>query len=61
MQKLIKQDSKIVNNLADLALASMLKIWARVSKSYRLQKYKVNPLLAASMPNKNISMGFGLH
>jgi len=58
---MIKSDSKIVNCYADLALASMLKIWAGVSKSRNLVKYKNNPELTNSMPDGNISMGFGLH
>jgi class 3 adenylate cyclase len=32
-QKMIKESSKVVNNLADLALISMLKIWCRVNKA----------------------------
>jgi class 3 adenylate cyclase len=60
-QLLIKQNSLIVNNFADLALASLLKIWATVSKSYKLEKYRSHPDLLKVNPDFYVNMGFGLH
>ena len=60
-QLLIKKDSDIVNNIADLALASLLKIWATVSKSFKLKKYRHHPELLKANPDFYVNMGFGLH
>ena len=60
-QLLLKDDSPIVNNLADLALASLLKIWATVSRSYQLEKYRNHPELLKVNPDFYVNMGFGLH
>ena len=50
-----------VQQLADMALISFLKIISGIKKSRKLLRYKENPALNARIPNYSIKMGFGLH
>jgi class 3 adenylate cyclase len=50
-----------VQQLADMALISFLKIISGIKKSRKLLRYKENAALNARIPNYSIKMGFGLH
>jgi len=57
----IKENSRIVQNIADLALASFLKVIARIERSPELIAYRDHADLNKALPNYWVSMGFGLH
>ncbi len=57
----IKENSRIVQNIADLALASFLKVIARIERSPELIAYRDHEALNKALPNYWVSMGFGLH
>jgi class 3 adenylate cyclase len=44
-----------------LALASCLKIWATVTLSKKLDKFRTHPDLLKANPDFYVNMGFGLH
>lgn len=50
-----------VNQLADMAVLSFIKIIAQIKKSRKLLKYRENKELNERIPNYTVKMGFGLH
>jgi len=54
-------NNPVVNQIADMALLSFLKIISGVNRSKKLEKYRHNTGLNARMPNYSVIMGFGLH
>lgn len=53
---------RIFNNLADLALFAILKMYAEINRSYSLVKYVNNEKLKARIgKNYKVKLGFGLH
>jgi len=50
-----------VVNMADLALMSFFKIYARINRDPTLLEYRSNPRLNARLPNYKVKMGFGMH
>lgn len=54
--------SNKVRQTADLAVLSLIKMIAEITKSYNMQKYKNNKGLQGRIPNyAGVKMGFGLH
>ena len=60
---MLKLENERVNQLADMALISFLKIMAGLKKSRKLLKYKENKGLCDRMkvPTYSVKLGFGLH
>ena len=56
-----KPGSKECNYMADLALASFLKIMVKVNKDPTILKYRSNAKLVKRMPGYQVKFGFGLH
>ena len=56
-----KAGSKECTYMADLALASFLKIMVKVNKDPTILKYRSNPKLTKRMPGYQVKFGFGLH
>ena len=55
-------NNRIFTNLADLALFSILKMYAEINRSYVLVKYVNNERLKARIgKNYKVKLGFGLH
>ena len=57
----VNRKSKMVNNIADQALFSFLKIVARLRKSSSIRDYNNDPDLNEQLPGYSVQMGFGLH
>jgi len=53
--------SHIVQNIADLAVISFLKVYARINKDPVLLRYRDDPRLTDRLPGYKVKMGFGLH
>ena len=50
-----------VNQLCDMALISIIKILAKIYKSYVLDKYRKNEKLNKKFKNYSVKLGFGAH
>ena len=50
-----------VSQSTDLAVFSLVKMIADITKAYSLQKYKNNPMMQKRINNYEVKMGFGLH
>ena len=50
-----------VQQLADMAVISFIKILSGINKSRKLLRYRENVLLNQRIPNYSVKMGFGLH
>ncbi len=55
------KDSYLINNYAESALISMLKIILRMKKDKRVSSYSSNKKLVDKIPDYVVKMGFGLH
>jgi len=53
--------TNIVVNMADMALMSFFKIYARINRDPTLLEYRTNPKLNSRLPNYKVKMGFGMH
>ena len=53
--------SFVINNIADCALLSCLKILCKISREPQITEYKSNEAILEVIPNYQVSMGFGLH
>eukprot|EP01016_Furgasonia_blochmanni_P004386 TRINITY_DN11700_c0_g3_i4.p1 TRINITY_DN11700_c0_g3~~TRINITY_DN11700_c0_g3_i4.p1 ORF type:complete len:377 (+),score=81.74 TRINITY_DN11700_c0_g3_i4:179-1309(+) len=60
-QTLVLHESKVAQGICDFSLISFLKIIAKVHKSRKLEKYRMNTKLNERLPNYQVRMGFGLH
>lgn len=60
--KYIKQDSPVVNNTADLALITIIKIIIKMKSEQSILKYMEDPdILHHLGRNYQVKLGFGLH
>lgn len=55
------KNSKVVQNICDLAIISFLKIYARINKDLKMLAYRKHEKLNERIPNYKVKMGFGLH
>jgi len=55
------KDSYLINNYAESALISILKIIYRMQKDFRVAAYSKNEKLTEGIQNYKVRMGFGLH